>query len=270
MRQCYAAGPSAPHHVVNPNRFGIVHGDDDVEAATASRAWGRAHRRLRLPGGRSADRAAADDERAAGRRRRPVRRCGAAGGSPALGCVVPRRLRRQPGHPRGGRGGRCPGRPVRHRRRRPQHPARAPGPRRVCRHPHRGAHGQCIGRERPDGGGAARRRPRCRRPRVGLLRRGGRQPHDARDHDRRPAVRDGDAGEPARRGHRRHLGRAVARGGPPRPQRPRRARALRRPRRARRRPRHPHRHRRGLPSRGHRARGRARPGDRAQPPAAPA
>ena len=40
MRQCYAAGPSAPHHAVNPNRFGIVHGDDDVDEATASRAGG--------------------------------------------------------------------------------------------------------------------------------------------------------------------------------------------------------------------------------------
>jgi len=38
MRQCYAAGPSAPDHVANPNRFGIVHGDDHVDAATASPA----------------------------------------------------------------------------------------------------------------------------------------------------------------------------------------------------------------------------------------
>ena len=40
MSQCYAAGTSAPHHAVNPNRFGIVHGDDDVEAVAASRPAG--------------------------------------------------------------------------------------------------------------------------------------------------------------------------------------------------------------------------------------
>ena len=64
--------------------------------------------------------------------------------------------------------------------------------------------------------GPARRRARRRPARVGLVRRGGGQPHDPRHHDRRRAVRHGDEGLPGQREHRVDLGGPRARGGAPR------------------------------------------------------